>query len=86
MFGIVTLDAYAAGLGSDKISDLASTVRRLATASLSRGATRGTVRIWHSPQALVCDICDDTLIDDVLVGRRSLHADGPDGLWQANEL
>jgi hypothetical protein len=86
MFGIVTLDAYAAGLGSDKISDLASTVRRLAGASLSRGATQGTVRIWHSPQALVCDVCDNTLIDDVLVGRRSLHADGPDGLWQANEL
>src|SRR5215216_6894285 len=86
VFGIVTLDAYAAGLGSDKISDLASTARRLAVASLGRGATQGTVRIWHSPQALVCEVCDDTLIDDVLIGRRSLHADGPDGLWQANEL
>jgi hypothetical protein len=86
VFGIVTLDAYAAGLGSDKISDLAGTVRRLAVASLSRGATQGTVRIWHSPQALVCEVCDDTRIDDVLIGRRSVHADGPDGLWQANEL
>jgi hypothetical protein len=86
VFGIVTLDAYAAGLESDKISDLASTARRLAVASLSRGAIRGTVRIWHSTQALVCDISDDTVIDDVLVGRRSVHADGPDGLWQANEL
>jgi hypothetical protein len=86
VFGIVTLDAYAAGLGSDKISDLAGTVRRLAVASLSRGATQGTVRMWHSPQALVCEVCDDTLIDDVLIGRRSLHADGRDGLWQANEL
>ncbi|HKH56079.1 MAG TPA: MEDS domain-containing protein [Propionibacteriaceae bacterium] len=86
LFGIVTLDAYAAGLGSDKISDLASTVRRLGAASLSRGATQGRLRIWHSPQALVCEVSDDTVIDDVLVGRRSMHADGPDGLWQANEL
>ncbi len=86
LFGIVTLDAYAAGLGSDKIADLAGTVRRLATASLSRGATHGTLQIWHSPQALVCDVSDNTVIDDVLVGRRSMHADGPDGLWQANEL
>ena len=86
VFGIVTLDAYAAGLGSDQISDLAGTVRRLAVASLSRGATQGTVRIWHSPQALVCEVCDDTRIDDVLVGRRSPQADGPDGLWQANEV
>jgi hypothetical protein len=86
MFGIVTLDAYAAGLGSDKIADLASTVRRLAAASLGRGATHGTLRIWHSPQALVCDVSDDTVIDDVLVGRRSMQADGADGVWQANEL
>jgi MEDS: MEthanogen/methylotroph, DcmR Sensory domain len=84
VFGIVTLDAYAAELRSDKISDLSATVRRLAAASLDRSAEKGVLRIWHRPDALICDVSDDTTIDDVLVGRRSLQADASDGLWQAN--
>ena len=85
VFGIVTLDAYAAGLASDRIADLAGTVRRLAVASLGRGAPQGTLRIWHSPHALVCEVADETLLDDVLVGRRAVQADGADALWQANK-
>jgi hypothetical protein len=86
VFGIVTLDAYAAELRSDRISDLASTVRRLATASFDRAAEKGVLRIWHRPDALICDVADDTVLDDVLVGRRLLRADAPDSLWQANQV
>jgi len=86
VFGVVTLDAYAAELRSDHISDLAGTARRLAAASVKRGAKQGTLRIWHRSDALICDISDDTVVDDVLVGRRSLRADASDGLWQANQF
>ncbi len=86
VFGIVTLDAYAAELRSDKISDLAGTIRRLAGASLDRAAEKGVLRIWHRPDALICDVSDDTVIDDVLVGRRSLKVYASDGLWQANQV
>jgi len=85
VFGIVTLDAYAAELRSDKISDISSTVRRLAVASVERGAKQGVLRIWHRPDAMICDVWDDTVIEDVLIGRRSLQADATDGLWQANQ-
>jgi hypothetical protein len=86
VFGIVTLDAYAAELRSDAISDLSDTARRLATASLDRGAEKGALRIWHRPDALICDVADDTVIHDVLIGRRSLHAEGQDSLRRANQL
>jgi MEDS: MEthanogen/methylotroph, DcmR Sensory domain len=85
VFGVVTLDAYAAELRSDRISDIAGTVRRLSAASLDRGAQQGVLRIWHRPDALICDVSDDTVIDDVLIGRRSIQAEAADGLWYANQ-
>ena len=33
---------------------------------------------------MICDVRDDTVIDDVLIGRRPEQADATDGLWQAN--
>ena len=68
VFNIVTLEAYGAGLWSDKVTDLAATSRRLASCSLRRGANEGTIRLWDLPQALICEVSDNTMIDDVLAG------------------
>jgi hypothetical protein len=84
VFNIVTLDVYGSGLWSDKVTDLAATSRRLATCSLRRGASEGTIRIWDLPYALICEVSDSTMIDDVLAGRRALVANDRDGLSSAN--
>ena len=84
VFNIVTLDVYGSGLWSDKVTDLAATSRRLATCSLRRGASEGTIRIWDLPYALICEVSDNTMIDDVLAGRRALVANDRDGLSSAN--
>jgi hypothetical protein len=34
---------------------------------------------------MICDVSDDTVIEDFLIGRRSQQADASDGLWQANQ-
>jgi hypothetical protein len=84
VFNIVTLEGYGAGLWSDKVTDLAATARRLASCSLRRGATEGMLRIWDLPHALICEVSDDTAIDDVLAGRRALVFGDRDGLSSAN--
>ena len=84
VFNIVTLEAYGAGLWSDKVTDLAATSRRLASCSLRRGATDGTIQIWDLPYALICEVSDRTMIEDVLAGRRALVSSDRDGLASAN--
>ena len=80
----VTLEAYGAGLWSDKVTELAATSRRLASCSLRRGATDGTIKVWDLPYALICEVSDGTMIDDVLAGRRALVTSDRDGLASAN--
>jgi hypothetical protein len=80
----VTLEAYGAGLWSDKVTDLAATTRRLASCSLRRGTAQGAIRIWDLPYAFICEVSDDTLIDDVLAGRRAVVSSDRDGLSSAN--
>jgi hypothetical protein len=82
VFNILTLEAYGAGLWSDKVTEVAATTRRLASCSLRRGAIEGTIRIWDAPHALICEVSDDTMIDDVLAGRdaaleRARAGEGP---------
>jgi len=84
VFNFVTLEAYGAGLWSDKVTELAATSRRLASCSLRRGATDGTIKVWDLPYALICEVSDDTVIDDVLAGRRALVTNDRDGLSSAN--
>jgi hypothetical protein len=42
------------------------------------------VRVWNEPSALVCEVSDATVVDDVLAGR-TVH-DENRGLWSANQL
>jgi hypothetical protein len=86
LFAYVRLEAYVAGLSAEKASDLAAATQRLALSSLHRGAAGGCVRIWRTPHAIICEVADDTVVNDVLLGRRQPFGDDHDGLWLANQL
>lgn len=81
----VTLQAAAGDLGSDKVVDLNDLVRRLAGDRLDRGARHLTVRLWDGPDAVVCELADNTGTDDLLVGRRPPSPMGQDAIWLANQ-
>ena len=66
--------------------DLAAAARMLAGDSVRRGAELGVVRVGRTATGLACDVVDDTVIDDVLAGRRRSPGDDDQGLWSANQL
>ena len=82
----VSLQAASADLWSHRIIDLTDAVRALTANSLHRGADRVHVQLWNQPDVLICDITDDTVIDDFLVGRRAPLQAGQDSLWFANQM
>ena len=80
------LEGHVAGLGLQQAADLATVTYGLAADSLERGATGGTIRVWRQPRSVVCEVVDDTHLDDPLAGRRAPLVDGADALWAANQL
>ena len=72
----VTLQAASADLWSHKIVALTDAVRGLTANSLHRGAEQVRVRLWNEPEVLICDLTDDTVIDDLLIGRRATRPPG----------
>lgn len=85
---MVRRQAEAAGLGDDPIDDLELAVDEVAANSLLHGGGRGVLRVWTEHGSLVCEVADDGVITDPLVGRRrpSLERTGGRGLWLANQL
>jgi len=61
-------------------------VHRLAASSVRRGSSGGTVRLWDQPDAVVCEVADDTVVHDLLLGRRIPFEEEHDALWVANQL
>jgi MEDS: MEthanogen/methylotroph, DcmR Sensory domain len=82
----VKLEFHVGGLGARKASDLAEVIQRLASSSLHRGATVGTVRIFRQPDDLICEVVDDTVIVDPLIGRHAPTDGEDDSLWIANQM
>jgi MEDS: MEthanogen/methylotroph, DcmR Sensory domain len=82
----VKLEFHVSGLGVREASDLADVIQRLASSSLRRGATLGTVRIFSQPDDLICEVVDDTVIDDPLIGRRAPGEGEDDSVWIANQM
>lgn len=85
VFAFVLQRACAADLWSDSALALAVAARQLAADSLHRGAEAGVVRVGSTAGGVVCDVVDDTVVDDVLAGRRSETNDDDRGLWAANQ-
>jgi hypothetical protein len=86
LYAYIKLEMYIAGLPADAAGDIAATTQQLALNSLQRGAAEVTVQMWNQPDALICEVVDDTVIDDLLLGRRVPVEDEHDGLWHANQL
>ena len=86
LYTYIKLELYVAGLPAGAAGDLAAATQQLALNSLQRGAAEVTVQLWSQPHALICEVVDDTVIDDVLLGRRVPVEDEHDGLWHANQL
>ena len=85
---VVQAHAAEAGLPASRTADVALAVTEAAVNSVRHGGGRGTLRVWETDDALVCEVRDAGRIDDPLVGRRmpSLDAEGGRGLWLANQL
>ena len=66
----VTLQAASGDPYSDQVVSLTHAVSRLAEESFNRAARRLTVRLWDRPDVLVCEVADNTVIRDLLAGRR----------------
>ena len=86
LYTYIKFELYVAGLPAGAAGDIAATTQQLALNSLQRGAAEVTVQMWSEPDALICEVVDDTVIDDVLLGRRVPVEDEDDGLWRANQL
>jgi hypothetical protein len=80
------LEFYVAGFSAEQAASLAAAIQRLALGSLHRGAAEGRLRIWDEPGAIVCEVADDVLVTDPLLGRRIPQEEDHDGLWLANQL
>ena len=76
------------GLGSERTADLVLAVNEIVTNSVRHGGGAGTIRAWIDGEAVVCEVNDDGLLRDPLVGRRRPLPDaiGGRGLWLANQL
>ena len=82
----VTAELVVTGLAVESATQLATATQRLAVCSLHRGAAHGRVRLWREPHALICEVVDDIVVHDLLLGRRVPLGEEHDGLWMANQL
>ncbi len=78
----------AFGLSKERQSDLVVAVSELVTNSIRHGGGTGTLRLWVTGDALVCEIADRGLVADPLVGRTRPGIDQTSGfgLWLVHQL
>ena len=85
---LVRRQAVEVGLDPDATDDLELAVDEIAANSLLHAGGRGVLRVWLDDGSLVCEVVDEGVITDPLVGRREppLDRTGGRGLWLANQL
>ena len=85
---LVLKHAREAGLEEGKANDLVLAVSEVAGNTLRHTGSAGTLEIWRDKGELVCQVRDEGVITDPLVGRRKpgLDAAGGHGLWLVNQL
>jgi anti-sigma regulatory factor (Ser/Thr protein kinase) len=75
------------GLPADRTDNLTLAVSELAANTVRHSPDGGTLRIWHTPAELICQITDQGWIEDPLAGRRPPVSDeGGHGLWLVNQV
>jgi len=85
---LVRRHCLEAGLTDARADDVELAVDEVASNSLLHGGGRGVLRVWPQDGSLVCEISDEGVISDPMVGRRRplLDRTGGRGLWIANQL
>lgn len=85
---LVAQECAAAGLDRARSADLVLAVNEVATNSLRHGGGGGLLRAWHDRDAVVCEIRDEGLVHEPLVGREHPPTTGTGGrgLWLVNQL
>ena len=80
--------AQKAGLSASRTADLVLAVSELAANTLRHTGAAGTLHVWRSAGALICQVRDTGEIMDPLAGRRPQPADGAGGkgLWLVNQV
>jgi len=80
--------AEQAGLSASRTADLVLAISELAANTLRHTGAGGTLHIWRSAKALICQVQDTGQIMDPLAGRRLQPADGVGGkgLWLVNQV
>jgi anti-sigma regulatory factor (Ser/Thr protein kinase) len=78
----------AAGLGEGDAADLVLAIHELASNSVLHGGGEGTLLLWRTPDAVICEVRDRGRIVDPLAGRVEPPGvlEGGRGLWMANQL
>jgi anti-sigma regulatory factor (Ser/Thr protein kinase) len=85
----VRVNATAAGLPASRVVDLDIAVHELVINTVRHtGGGAGVVLFWRDGNAVVCEVRDDGVIDDPLIGRRQppLDQENGRGLWIVNQL
>jgi anti-sigma regulatory factor (Ser/Thr protein kinase) len=85
---LVLRQAAVAGLDTARSADAMLAVNEAASNSLRHGGGRGSLQVWRTGEALVCEVRDDGQITEPLVGRErpDPSARGGRGLWMMNQL
>ena len=76
------------GLGEDRVRDLKLAVTELAANSIRHGGGRGVASLWRTQVSVVCELKDEGVITDPLVGlvRPTSTQIGGRGLWFVNNV
>ena len=80
--------ARACGIAEGRAADLGLALHELGVNSVVHGAGGGTLRLWRTSDALVCEVTDVGIVADPLTGRFAPDTEEPDGrgLWMVNQL
>jgi anti-sigma regulatory factor (Ser/Thr protein kinase) len=80
---VVAREAELAGLGTGRREDLILAVDELATNSVTHGGGHGSLSVWRTQTAIVCEVRDQGHISDPLAGFHQPHHDRLTGrgLW-----
>ncbi|SCF07233.1 Anti-sigma regulatory factor (Ser/Thr protein kinase) [Micromonospora coriariae] len=85
---VVTAEAIAAGLPSDRVADLTLAVSELAANTIKHTAGGGTLAVWTDDTRLICQLTDTGHITNPLAGRIPVPPQQPGsrGLLLVNQL
>jgi anti-sigma regulatory factor (Ser/Thr protein kinase) len=80
--------ARVCGVNDQRAADLGLALHELGVNTVVHGPGTGTLRLWRTRDALVCELSNTGVVADPLTGRLAPGSDEPDGrgLWMVNQL